>query len=80
MGNFGRKMRPLREAGISVGTATKTTERTYQPDKDYPRHKHERRENSRDEGRGRLLSRTENVFDRRLGMVMDFLWVWDNGL
>jgi len=58
----------------------KTGERTYQPEEDYPRRKHESREQSRDEGRWRLLLRAESVFDPGLWLVVDFLWVWDDGL
>lgn len=65
---------------VSAGTLDKTTERTYHPDEDYPRPKYERREESRDEGQGRFLRRTESVFDGGLGVVVDFLWVWDDGL
>ena len=54
--------------------------KTYHPDEDYPRPKYEHREDSRDEGHRRLLWRAEGVCDSRLRMVMDFLWVRDNGL
>jgi hypothetical protein len=64
----------------SAGTLAKTAGRTHQSKEDYPRRKHEYRENGRDECWGRLLFRAESVFDPRLQMVMDFLWVRDNGL
>lgn len=80
MGNIWRKMRPLHDTGVSADTLDKPTEGTYHPNEDYPRPKYEHREDSRDEGHGRLLRRTKSVFDGGLGVVVDFLWVWDDGL
>lgn len=80
MGNFGRKLRPLHKSIMSAGLLAKVVGKAYQSNKDHPRREHEHGENSRDECRGRLLRRAESVFDRRLGVVMNFLWVWDNGL
>ena len=65
---------------MSADTPAKTAGRTYQSKEDYPRRKHEYRENGRDKRRGRLLFRAESMFDPRLWMVMDFLWVRDHWL
>ena len=65
---------------MSAGNFARATERTYQSKEDNPRRKDECRENSRNESQWRLLRRAEDVFDRRLWVVMDFFWMWDNGL
>ena len=65
---------------ILASVLAETTGKTYQCDKDYPRCKYECREDSRHERRRSLLFWAEGVFYSGLGMVMDFLWVRDNGL
>ena len=80
MGNFWRELRPLRRGIISASIFVEATERTYQSNKDYPRCKHERRKDSRNKRWWGLLLRAESMFDSRLWMVVDFLWVWGNRL
>ena len=56
------------------------SKKTHQSDEDYPRRKHDYRENGRNERWWDLLFRAEGVFDTRLWMVMDFLRVRGNWL
>jgi hypothetical protein len=80
VGDFGRKLRQLHRTSMSVSAVVGTSERTYQSNEDYPRRKHEYRENRRNERWWNLLLLAKGVFDTGLRMVIDFFRVWGNWL